>query len=72
MVTQLTRAQAGVMDSRPGKPPDRRQLGARVSSDLYRRLRVLAAERETTISALVEEAIRDLLSKYARSRRTHG
>jgi hypothetical protein len=45
---------------------EQRQIGARVPAELYKKLRVLAAERETTIAALVEEAITDLLRKYAR------
>lgn len=45
---------------------EKRQLGARVQSDLYRKLRILAAQRDTTIAALVEEAILDLLRKYSR------
>lgn len=41
------------------------QLGARIKSDLYRRVRVLAAKQDKNISDLVEEALRDLLQKYS-------
>ncbi len=44
----------------------KRQLGTRVAPDLLRRLRILAAERETTVQALIEEAITNLLRKYQR------
>ncbi len=44
----------------------KKQLGARVDSDLYRKLRVLAAQKDIKIADLVEEAIGDLLKKYAR------
>lgn len=30
----------------------------------HKKLRILAAEKETTITALAEEAIRDLFTKY--------
>ena len=41
-------------------------MGARIDSSLYRKLRVLAAERDLTVAALLEEAVLDLLKKYAR------
>lgn len=47
--------------------PEKRQLGARIPAELYRSLRILAAEQETTIAALVEEAIIALLRKHRRS-----
>lgn len=44
----------------------KKQTGARIAPELYRRLRVLAAERDRRIGDLVEEAIEDLLKKYKR------
>lgn len=46
--------------------PDKRQFATRVTPDLLRKLRILAAERETTVQALIEEAITNLLRKYQR------
>jgi hypothetical protein len=43
-----------------------KQVGARISADLYRRLRVLAAERDRTIGDLLQEAVKDLLRKYSK------
>lgn len=40
------------------------QLGARIDADLYRELRVLAAQRDTTVAALLEEGIKLVLRKY--------
>lgn len=45
---------------------DKQQLGARIDAELYKRLRILAARESTTVSALVEEAVIDLLRKYRR------
>lgn len=45
---------------------DKQQIGARIPSDLYRKVRVLAAEEDTTVAALIEEAVKDLLRKRSR------
>jgi hypothetical protein len=66
----------------PGSPPDERPsrhpafdrpsrrntklIGGHFSPELAKQLRVLAAEEDTTIQALLEEAIRLLLAKKAR------
>jgi predicted HicB family RNase H-like nuclease len=42
---------------------DEAGLFARIPVELHRELKVLAARSGTTLSALVEEAIRDLLKK---------
>lgn len=42
------------------------QIGARVPPELYRRLKILAAQRDRRIGDLVQEAIEDLLKKYKR------
>lgn len=42
----------------------KQQTGARIDAELYKRLRLLAVEQETTAAALLEEAIIDLLRKY--------
>jgi hypothetical protein len=50
--------------------PSRRNtklIGGHFSPELARELRVLAAEEDTTIQALLEEAIQLLLAKKARS-----
>jgi hypothetical protein len=50
--------------------PSRRNtklIGGHFSPELARQLRVLAAEEDTTIQALLEEAIQLLLAKKARS-----
>ena len=43
-----------------------KQLGTRISDDLYEQLRELSEQEHTSVSALVVEAIRDLLRKYSR------
>lgn len=50
----------------------KKQLGARIPPEVYKKLRVLAAQRDTTIAALVEEAILDLLRKYRKRGPTRG
>jgi hypothetical protein len=68
----------------PGSPPDERLsrhpafdrpsrrntklIGGHFSPELAKQLRVLAAEEDTTIQALLEEAIQLLLAKKARGR----
>lgn len=42
------------------------QIGARVPPELYRRLKILAAQQDRRIGELVQEAIEDLLKKYRR------
>lgn len=54
---------AGVPPSRQGK----RVVSAYVSADAARQLRLLAAERDATTQALVEEALNDLFRKYNKS-----
>jgi predicted transcriptional regulator len=44
----------------------KKQLGARIDSDLYRKIRVLAAQTDIKIADLIEEAIRDLLKKHTK------
>ena len=39
---------------------------ARINADGWRALRVLAAERDTTLNALAVEALNDLLKKYGK------
>ncbi len=41
-----------------------KSLNLELSSDLHTRLKVLAAMRETTMSALLDEALSDLLEKH--------
>ncbi|MGC8494616.1 MAG: ribbon-helix-helix domain-containing protein [Syntrophobacteraceae bacterium] len=41
--------------------PDRRQIGAKLDVELVKRFKVLAAERETTLGELIEEAMEDFL-----------
>lgn len=52
-----------------GGPLEKRQLGARIDADLYRKLRVLAARQDTTVAALLEEAIELVLQRYQRGAR---
>lgn len=47
---------------------ENRQLGTRISSELYEQLRKLAVKEHVSFNTLVIEAIRDLLRKYARRR----
>ncbi|MDB4914766.1 MAG: hypothetical protein JWM95_2410 [Gemmatimonadetes bacterium] len=44
----------------------KRQLGARIDAELYRKLRVLAAERDVPVATLLEEAVTLVLRKYRR------
>ncbi len=43
---------------------DKKQVGARITPELYRKLKILAATQERAIGDLLEEAIRDLLRKH--------
>jgi len=43
--------------------PERRQTGAKLDVELLRKFKVLAAERETTLGELIEEAMQDFLVK---------
>jgi hypothetical protein len=45
--------------------PETRTLFARIPADLYRRLKVLAANRDARISALVSDALDRYLRKEA-------
>lgn len=45
------------------KEPERRQTGVKLDTELLRKFKVLAAERETTLGELLEEAMRDFLLK---------
>ena len=46
-----------------GKMSDRRTFSVRIDPDIWKAARKLAVDREETLSALVEEAIMDLLKK---------
>jgi len=48
---------------------EQQQIGVRLDADLYRRLKILAAEREVRVGELIEEGIRYILAKYGRSQR---
>jgi len=41
--------------------PERRQIGAKLDMELIKKFKVLAAERETTLGELLEEAMKDFL-----------
>jgi predicted transcriptional regulator len=41
------------------------QTNVRLPEDLYRQLRITAAERGTTQSAIIEDAVREWLRSYA-------
>jgi hypothetical protein len=43
--------------------PERRQIGAKLDVELLRKFKVLAAERETTLGELLEQAMKDFLVK---------
>lgn len=45
---------------------ENKQLGTRISAELYEKLRQLAAKEHASVNALVVEAIRDLIRKYAK------
>lgn len=45
--------------------PKKKQTGIRLTPELVRDLKHLAADTEKSLSALVEEAVQDLLLKYA-------
>lgn len=55
-------ASGGNMEKEKPKP-ERRQTGVKLDTELLRKFRVLAAERETTLGELLEEAMRDFLAK---------
>jgi metal-responsive CopG/Arc/MetJ family transcriptional regulator len=41
--------------------PERRQTGVKLDVELLRKFKILAAERETTLGELIEEAMRNYL-----------
>ncbi|MGO9378495.1 MAG: ribbon-helix-helix protein, CopG family [Dissulfurispiraceae bacterium] len=41
--------------------PERRQTGVKLDVELLRKFKVLAAQRETTLGELIEEAMRNYL-----------
>jgi predicted transcriptional regulator len=43
--------------------PERRQTGVKLDSELLRKFKVLAAEREVTLGELLEQAMQDFLVK---------
>jgi predicted transcriptional regulator len=45
------------------RKPDRRQIGVKLNSDLWREMRVLALQRDRTAGELLEEAMREYLEK---------
>jgi uncharacterized membrane protein YheB (UPF0754 family) len=47
----------------------RQQIGARVDSDLLTETRVLALRQRRRFNELIEEALQDLLKKYAGSKK---
>jgi predicted HicB family RNase H-like nuclease len=54
--------------SKPGKrtPGSFKAILARINPEGWRALRLLAAERDTTLNALAVEAFNDLLRKYGK------
>jgi predicted DNA-binding protein len=44
--------------------PKKKQTGIRLTPELIRELKYLSADTEKSLSALVEEAVQDLLKKY--------
>ena len=58
---QKTSGVASKPKASPDKP-DLRQIGARVTAANYLRLKALAAMQDTTVQALVEQAIADFLA----------
>jgi len=49
--------------AKPQEEP-RQQLGARVKTTVYRKLKVRAAEQGVTVGALVEQAIDEFLARH--------
>lgn len=45
---------------------DRKTYATTLNTDLIKRLKILAAEEETKVNNLLEEAIRDLLKKHGK------
>ena len=46
------------------KPPEKSYINTTVNTDLLRSLKVLAAQKDTRLNRLLEEAIQDLLKKH--------
>ncbi|MRR56120.1 MAG: ribbon-helix-helix domain-containing protein [Deltaproteobacteria bacterium] len=46
--------------------PKKKQTGIRLTPELIRELKHLSADTEKTLSALVEEAVKDLLAKHSK------
>ncbi len=50
----------------------RQQIGARVDTDLLTETRVLALRQRRRFNELIEEALQDLLKKYASAKKKVG
>ena len=48
---------------------DRRQIGVKLDSDLWRQVRILALEQDRTAGELLEEAMREYLERNKRARK---
>lgn len=53
----------------PDKPIERKQIGARVETELLTEVRILALRQQRQFNELLEEALRDLLKKYASAKK---
>ena len=53
------------MESKKTDKEKKHPLGARIPEELFRLLKMLAAREGTTMQALVEEAVSDLLEKHS-------
>ena len=49
---------------RPKATVERQQLGARVNTDLVKKLKHLAIDKGVSFNILIEEALEDFLKKY--------
>jgi hypothetical protein len=70
-IRKATKAASAKPDAKPFDRPSRqntRLIGGHFPPEIGRQLRILAAEDDTTVQALLEEAIDLLLAKKARGR----
>ncbi len=48
----------------PKKEPERRQIGCKLDTDLWTRIKILALKKGVTGGELLEDAIREYLAKH--------
>ena len=57
-----------VQEQKPSTKPAKRLVGGHFSPEVAKQVRIIAASQDTTIQALLTEALNDLFEKHGHSR----